>query len=270
MRFILSLFLLFPLCLSAQDTTRIILEGKYQGQDLYVQNPVRLGGFCIEKILINKTEYSFEPSAALAIELKGLNFKIGDSLRVEIFHHNDCAPKILQPFHVTPISTFNIKEMNVTAEGLLTWTTENESNKLPYTIEQYMWNKWVKVGEVEGKGSANHNEYSFQLIPHSGENKVRVNQILNGRPNVSPAKNFTFNKEEISYQLDAKKRLITFSDETHYELHDEGGNVLKKGYGKEIQFNDSKYKRYYLNYDNQSAILILKTKKSHICPVKFD
>ena len=261
MRLFFFICVIAPLQIFAQDSTaRILLKGEYKGKNIYVQNPIRLGGFCIEKILINKKEYVFEPSAALAIEFNALDFKIGDSIELEIFHHTDCSPKVLNPYHETPVTTFKIKEMKVTNEGLLTWTTENELNKFPYTIEQYMWNKWVKVGEVEGQGSANHNAYSFQLHPHSGENKVRVKQYLSGKPNISPEKKFTPAKKEIIYKLDEQNRKIIFSGETSYELFDHHGNMLKKGYGKEILLHDiDRELFYYLNYDNKNEQVSFKS-----------
>lgn len=74
--------------------------------------------------------------------------------------------------------------------------SKNEINNLTYTIEQFRWNKWIKVGEVDGKGGIQENTYSFQTQPHSGLNKFRVKQVASGKPRISQAAEF------ISTELD--------------------------------------------------------------------
>lgn len=52
-------------------------------------------------------------------------------------------------------STFVVADggISCTPDGTLTWTTTGESGKLTFTIEQYRWNKWVAIGEVDGLGT---------------------------------------------------------------------------------------------------------------------
>ena len=78
-----------------------------------------------------------------------------------------------------PNSTFIIEDINCTSEGFISWETTSESGKLAYQIEQYKWNKWIVVGEVNGEGVKSISNYSFTVIPHSGENKIRVSQTDN-------------------------------------------------------------------------------------------
>ena len=59
--------------------------------------------------------------------------------------------------------------MNINNSGILKWTAKNESGSLPYVIEQFKWNKWVYVGEVQGVGTAESHDYSFQISTHSGK-----------------------------------------------------------------------------------------------------
>lgn len=50
-----------------------------------------------------------------------------------------------------PRPTFEVVSMNINSAGIfLKWTTKNESGPLPYVVEQFKWNKWVYVGEVQG------------------------------------------------------------------------------------------------------------------------
>ena len=40
-------------------------------------------------------------------------------------------------------------------------------------------------------------------------------------------------------------------DETSYEIYDEFGGIVFKGYGKEVKIGTLNKGKYYLNYDNQ-------------------
>ena len=44
----------------------------------------------------------------------------------------------------------------------------------PFIIQQYKWNKWVNIGEVNGTGGRQMNTYSFQADLHFGLNRIRV------------------------------------------------------------------------------------------------
>ncbi|MBK6524599.1 MAG: VOC family protein [Crocinitomicaceae bacterium] len=105
-----------------------------------------------------------------------------------------CKPKILNPEVLLPKSTFVVAdgEISCAPDGTLSWTTTGESGKLTFTIEQYRWNKWVAIGEVDGLGTEGPNKYTFKVSPHSGENKVRVVQTDHtGRKRPSPETTFT-------------------------------------------------------------------------------
>jgi hypothetical protein len=126
----------------------------------------------------------------------------------------------------------------------LKWATTGESGSLPYIIEQYRWNKWVKIGKVKGKGLQSKNNYTFQTKPHSGPNKFRLKQVDHTRkPHYSkvvklirsktPEVFITSNKEKI-------KDVLTFGSptgealETMYELVNRFGSLVKKGFGSKV------------------------------------
>ena len=136
------------------------------------------------KVFVNEIELDtikypkFEMySSAFEIPLTEMGFKLGDKMVIKILHKDDCKPKVLIIDYGKPKSTFDVVKMEVTEDGVLKWTSKEENGKIPYVIEQFRWNKWVKVGEVDGKGAAGENGYEFKLSPNSGENKVRVKQV---------------------------------------------------------------------------------------------
>lgn len=257
--FTLLLFLLFVLPSYAGV---IVLEGHYQGKNLYVQNPFAGSGvgFCTFEVTINGNVTTDEVnSSAFEIDFTAVLLKIGDPVIVKIKHKDDCKPKVLNPEVLKPKSTFEIVSMNVSKDGVFKWTTIKESGKLAFIIEHFRWNKWVKVGEVDGNGKVSTNNYEFKIEPHSGNNKFRVKQIdYSGEPRYSDSSAFLSDKEIVTFSPIKVKDVITFSSSTLYEIYDNFANIVKKGYGISVDVSNLKKGIYYLNYDNKSETFLKK------------
>jgi hypothetical protein len=242
------------------------IEGHYQGKNLFVQNPEDEDGFgfCVTKATVNGDPIvDGLQSSAFEIDFTTFGLKIGDPVFVVLEHGLGCKPKVLNQEVLLPKSTFEIQEITCTPDGQLTWTTTGESGKLPYVVEQFRWNKWVVVGEVDGTGDATTNEYTFNVSPHSGENKVRVVQTDHtGKKRPSQAVTFT-NTSIAEPELSPKKvrNSIKFTSgnapiETKYEIYDAYGNIVKKGVGSEVDCSNLKKGAYYINYDNKNEKFI--------------
>ncbi len=240
----------------------IILEGNYQGKNLFVQNPFAGSGvgFCTYEVTINDQVTTDEiNSSAFEIDFTAFQLEIGSKVVVKIRHGDDCKPKILNPEVLKPKSTFDIVSMKIDEEGVLTWSTNNETGKLPYIIEQFRWNKWVKVGEEEGKGLKSTNTYTFKITPHSGENKFRVKQVdYSRRPRYSSSVKFRSKKPPVTFAPVKVKDDIMFSDETMYEIYDAYGNIVKKGFGPKVNVSNLKKGTYYINYDKEMGKFLKK------------
>lgn len=250
----------------------IVLEGNYQGKNIYVQNPFSGTGvgFCTYEVRVNGDVSTDEiNSSAFEIDLANFQFKIGDKLTIQIKHKDDCKPKVLNPEVLKPKSTFVVDQKNIKVDPktkVLTWTSTGETGKLAYVVEQFRWNKWIKVGEVEGNGTQEASTYSFQVTPHSGENKFRVKQVdYTGRARYSPSVRYremeigpvTFvPKEKVKDKIEfiSNEQPI----ETMYEIYDSYGNIVKKGFGNVVDAKNLKDGVYYLNYDNMNAKFLKK------------
>jgi hypothetical protein len=248
---------------SAQGNNVIILEGTYQGKVLYVQNPFASSsgvGFCVTEVKVNGNITTDEiTSSAFEVDFKPHKLNIGDKVIVQIFHKEGCKPKVLNPEVLKPKSTFEVIGMNADKDGTLTWTTKSETGKLSFVIEQFRWNKWVKVGEVEGMGTPTSNEYSFKIAPHSGKNTLRVRQTdYSGKPRLSKSVEFMSEVSEIDFgPLKTSKDLSFFKKgapdkpvETMYEIYDQYGNIVKKGFGNKVDVSNLPKGAYFINFDN--------------------
>ncbi|MCE3259343.1 MAG: hypothetical protein K0S12_984 [Bacteroidetes bacterium] len=213
------------------SSATLVVEGKYQNKNVYVQNAFNSNGvgFCAQEIKVNgKITTDETNSSAFEIDLASLQLKYGENVTIEIIHKDGCTPKVLNMEDLKPKPTFEILAMNVSPTGLLKWTAKNETGSLPYIIEQFKWNKWIPIGEVDGIGSPENHEYTFQVALHSGENKYRVKQKGIAKANTG----------------------IDFNAETGYEVYDAYGVVVKKGFGKQIKTDNLPKGQYYLCYDN--------------------
>lgn len=101
------LLLIFPLaCLS---NNALVIEGKYQNKNLFVQNAFASSGvgFCVYEVRVNGEVTTDElNSSAFEIDLAQRNLKPGDNVSITIKHKDGCTPKILNPDALKPTPTF--------------------------------------------------------------------------------------------------------------------------------------------------------------------
>jgi len=269
MKYIFTI-LVFALALANRGFAQggvIILEGNYQGKNVYVQNPFSGNGvgFCVTEVLVNGNITTDEiNSSAFEIDLKPFNLTIGQPVEIKIKHKEDCKPKVLNPEVLKPKSTFEVISIALEKDGTLKWSSKAETGKLPYAIEQFRWNKWVKVGEVDGMGTPKTNTYQFKVTLHSGLNKVRVRQTdYTGQPRLSKAAELTSDLPAVTFTPAKVTKEISFLSgdkpvETMYEIYDQYGNVVKRGYGSKVDVSNLSKGGYFLNYDNTMGEFLKK------------
>lgn len=243
---ILSLFMNFSL------SGTIVVEGFYQGKNIYIQNFMGSSGvgYCAYEVKVNGHITTDETnSSAFEIDLTAHNLKLGEKVIIEISHKENCIPKILNPEDLKPQATFQVVQMTIDNEGLIKWTSTNETGRLPYIIEQFKWNKWVPVGEVEGVGLPGNHSYQFKVTLHSGENKFRLKQ-KGSMGTVKYSKEITVKSNVNKPEYVQKNKSIEFTADTFFEVYDAFGIIQKRGYGKFINLENLKSGIYYISYDN--------------------
>lgn len=255
-KFILFLLMIFA---NVAAFAALSVEGTYQGKNLYVQNPMDDEGFgyCATKVTVNGDIMpGGTNTGAFEIDFALFNIEIGEPVFIVIEHNDGCKPKILNPEVLLPRSTFVVVNMNISNDGKLKWSTKSEQGKLPFFVEQYRWNKWVTIGEVEGKGNGQENSYEFSVTPHSGENTVRIVQVdHSGTKRASKEVKFMSNTPKVTKTPAKVKNEIKFIAngapvETRYEIYDAYGNIVKKGVGSSVNCTNLLRGVYYINFDN--------------------
>jgi len=245
----------------------IILEFKYSGKNIYVQNPFAGNGVgsCTEKVLVNGKETNDSIIApAFEINLGIYGFKKGDSVNVKIYHKDDCKPKILNTGG-TPKNPFQIVSAKIVSDSFFIKAcqdTEQLENK--FILEQFRWNKWVKWDSLTFSGKNDTVEFVFNIKKyiHTGKNQFRIKWVdYTGQPRYSKGV-YLETKEEKDFFVDKghhgyyDTNPIPFKRETYYELYDKFGKLVLKGYGKSFYINQFPVDVYYLNYDNKTTEII--------------
>lgn len=98
-------FLLLQMACSEKATststgTSITLKGHYNGNNLFVKNPMGPDGFgfCVNEVLVNGNRTSDEINAEnIEIDLKASGVREGHEITVEIKHYKGCEPTVLNP-----------------------------------------------------------------------------------------------------------------------------------------------------------------------------
>lgn len=234
----------------------IILEGKYQHRNIFIAQALGSEGigFCAFEIRVNGNLITDEiNSSAFEIDLAPFNFEIGEDITIEIKHKMGCAPKVLNPGGLKPQPTFKTVDINIDEAQILQWITEDETGSLPFVVQQYKWNKWIEVGEVQGDGTPEISNYAFHVDFTSGQNKFRVVQTdQSGKIKTSDIVEIESNKPKLTFTYTRKKQLVVFSDETGYEIHDKYGDLMMKGFGSSVDVASLTKDDYWLSFDNST------------------
>lgn len=246
---------------SKAETT--VLEGVFQGLDLYVNNPMLDEGegidYCIKSIEINNEPYNdVINSSAFRIALSNLDLDLGTPISITLHHETNCKPRVINPEVLKPLSTYELVDMNLGYENMLEFTTKGESAKLNFTVQQFRWGSWIDVAKVEGKGGPDNQKYSVKVYPHHGENKFRVFQTDHmHKVNMSEENTLYLNKDSVIVETNLKKvkNDIIFSAETYYIMQNEFGENVIEGYGDNINTSELEKGMYYLRYSNTWAEL---------------
>jgi len=254
MKNLLFLPILLLLCFVSK-AQEIKLEGIYQGKNIIVMNP----NVCITGIQVNDQVFKDDISAnTFEIDFSEYKFAHGDKIKLSIKHKSGCTPKIVNPEVIQAKSTCTFSTIKIDPKtNTLSFTTTGETGSLPFVVEQFRWNKWIKITELPGKGTAGQNTYKTIVMPYSGANQFRVKQTdYTKQPKYSKVCPFRSMALPITYSpLKKITDAITFSDVTMYELYNPYGVLISKGQGNKVDVSAlkklDKYK-YILLYDNQT------------------
>ena len=239
----------------------VLLNGVYNGKDLYLKNTVTSTGmgYCIFEVIVNGVTTTDELSMPVfAVHLLSLNLQQNQQLEIVIRCKEDCGVKVLNPEVILPTSNFSIKAIQINKSGHLEWATANETGKIPFEVEQFKWNRWVPVAEVLGHGQKEHNAYAVNLELHTGINTFRVMQQDAKGKKYSNIITVEGGKNPAIIKSTKVDKTLEFSYDTAYEILSEFGEVIKKGHGSMVDVSKFYKGTYYVCFDATAGAAITK------------
>lgn len=260
-----AFFLFIIIGKSAFSQSVLQLEGTYYGKNLYVQNPMLDDGssFCIDSVIVNGARISMDiEGAAIELPLDSLNIEVGSTLFIKLYHDSTCRPLVLNVNIRPPYKKFDLDTITLATSGLLEWSSSCTTEHY-YIVQQYRWNRWVKLDQKAGIISDSLNNYSYKSELHSGENEIRVKTVLRSNPNRGI---FNVVKVESPKQLVTAKyhrqlNYVQFSGATSYEIYDAYGTVLSTGRSSSINLSEFQNGLYFINYDVSNMKVRVRTKQ---------
>lgn len=252
-------FLLCFLIIGNINAGVLIISGIYQNKDIAVQNPLSENNkdYCTKEVYLNNEKILVNIKSSV-FEIKLSKLQPGDSVTIRIVYANNCSPKILNPHVIKVNSAFKFLNLEINTKTI-NWETRGEKSSGRIYIEQYLNSMWSVVAEFPAKGSSTHNVYEHKEIHCSGQNRYRIKyEEKEGLVFYSPIKEFVSKKPKVSFYPKRVTSIVKFSREVAFEVIDNVGNTVKKGYGAEIDMSDLKEGMYYLNFDNRRERVLKK------------
>lgn len=259
------------LLLSAEAMAgEIIIEGIYQGKNLFVQNPLSPDNhsYCANEVYINDQKViSNIKLSAFEIDLSFL--EVNDPVTVRITHKDGCAPKIINAHVIRPSSTFHIASVEVTATHIQ-WTTQDETDRYVFYIENMRNGNWIVLRKIQAKGET-ASSYSLMLQHPLGVTKYRVKAQHMDNHHMFYSKTIIYDPAHQTATPDLKASTtdspdtgalhtpaatlfspaqptdqLTLHSKSSYEILDSRKKVLLKGKGEVIDIKKLKAGTYYL------------------------
>ncbi len=165
------------------------------------------------------------------------------------------ANAILQAQSHSKKENVQIVSAEIVKDTILIWSTINEpaDTTIIFNIEQFRWNKWVKVNSFNSQKKDGN--YSCVVSHHPGKNKYRISSALaiysmiveyivhdNSQP-MGPLK--------VGNYLELEK-------EEAFEIYDQNGEVKLKGTAKKIDASKLPKGVYYMNTSSRTSEFIKK------------
>ena len=229
-------------CLSFSSlfSAEVEFSGIFLEQNMYIKNPTMKSGFCIKGISVNGMSANTNINTGLVVvRFSELGLKSGDKFTMVINHDEAELPIILNKNAFASKSTFTLVSTNMETKGndsKLYLTIKDESSPMPFYIDHFLSNKWVRLGAIIGKGGMEEKTYELPISNLSGENQLKIYQINDDET----IRSFDFTLE------------IRFTGSTEYMIVDkEYGNIKQRGINKDVDISKLPKAKYFVSYDDK-------------------
>ncbi|MCB9225169.1 MAG: hypothetical protein R2780_01065 [Crocinitomicaceae bacterium] len=262
MRISIAVILLFWNLISNAQLKSYTFEGFFRGDNMNVQCRESLTKpyaycTCFDSIAVNGVVIDDLLYDGYQLDIANkTNLEIFQPIKVT-FYYTDCdfrvtnSPDFL-PKEILPVIDFKANQ------NILEWSTQQNypSLHLWVQIEQFKWDRWVKIGENFNIEEAVHYNMDISDFLFNGENKFRAVVCSIDRDRIESKNEITIqhSSKKIKCKVNKKKMYIKFSAKTHYELYNSGWLIAKRGFGDHIDIQGLRPDEYVIKFANDQLI----------------
>lgn len=232
----------------------IVLSGKYYETNLYIFNPSVVDSFSIYMIVVNKDSiYDELKSNAIEVDFQLLGIEPEGDVEVTLYFDSLFPPIVVNPEVLYSPTKFKFSKPRI-KKDVISWRVYGDVGEYPFIVQQFRWNMWREVAEIDPLDTIENNYYSVQITPHSGENTFRI-RVVNIQEEVVYSKEVRYRSPWIkpvfikNYKV---KDELEFSAETEYEIYNTDGKLITKGVDRYVDVSSLAPGEYWVNYDNSS------------------
>ncbi len=252
----LLLAIFAPAAYSQKDS--LLLKGKYYETNLYVFNPsVNDTAYSVYMVVVNNDSIFDElNSNSVEVDFQLLGVKPESDVQVVIYFDSLHPPFVVNPEVLYSPTKFKFSKPRI-RKDVMTWRVYGDVSDYPIDVQQFRWNMWRVVAEVDPLDTVENNLYSVQLHPHSGVNTYRL-KTINLQEEVVYSKEVTYKPpwlKKVYIKNYKVKDELEFSAETEYEIYDEEGKLITKGTDRYVDVSKLPPGNYWVNYDNSSELI---------------
>lgn len=230
----------------------LILEGNYYNSNIFIYNPDVDNSYSIQSITVNDDSLKGDLSTnGIELDFSVLKLKETSPIRIKIIYESGFKPTIVNPEVLVSDQKLRFSRPKL-IKGNLQWRLNGSLSDSPIIIEYFEWGEWRIIGEVDPLDTIRNSLYQFELQSHSGANKVRL-YTYDGQKRKVVSKELRYNVSksfEVTLASTKIKDDVVFSRETHYELYDIEGVLIKSGVDRYVDMRGLASGLYWLNYDN--------------------
>jgi hypothetical protein len=244
--------------LSNAQPADTVLKGMYYGYNLYVINPLTAQGtYSITDVEVNgRPSRDQLKSSAFEVDFELMSLETGKAVEVKMVYDSAYPPVIVNSEDLLPPDDFRFVNTN-SRRGKLFWRISGRPGTSPFVVEQFKWNKWVKLVEIDVSDTVEAGLYGIDIEPHSGLNTYRIKKIdARGQIVFSKDEKYRAGEQaEVNIVPSKNEDELMFSYETAYEIYSANGKLLKRGKEKYVDIKDLPRGKYYVNFDNKTEII---------------
>jgi hypothetical protein len=153
-----------------------------------------------------------------------------------------------------------ISDLQMDSASRIHWTVLHQQGLMSFSVEQFLNEHWVMVGEVVGDSHQETNEYAYSPHQTSGENKYRIAWYGDAKTkNYSNIVSSLSKKAEVFFHVTEDNLHVAFSENTFYMVYNPYGFIISRGFGSSLDISEYNPGMYCVTYDNKVASFEKKT-----------